>query len=222
MIYLQRFLKAVILMIQNIIFDLGGVVLDVDYNKTVEAFGKLDIPGFQQLYSQKKQDKLFDRFERGDISAADFRAVIREMKSGLTDAAIDKAWDSMILDTPPERIAFLQQLGKKYDLYLLSNTNEIHIPAFTKYFDEAYGKGTFRSLFKKIYLSSEVRMRKPEAAIFNLVIDENHLDKKRTLFIDDSPQHVEGAINAGLQAVLLPPGEKIETWLEGFMSRYDL
>lgn len=205
-------------MIKNIIFDLGGVILDVDYNKTVEAFVRLDIPDFQRLYSQKKQDKLFDRFERGDISAAEFRSVIREMKPGLTDAVIDQAWDSMIQTTPPERMEFLKELGKRYNIYLLSNTNEIHIPAFLKYYDEAYGKGTFHSLFKKVYLSSQVGMRKPEEAIFNLVVSENNLNKKETLFIDDSPQHVEGAIRAGIEAVLLPPGEKIENWLMSVMN----
>jgi len=205
-------------MIKNIIFDLGGVILDVDYNRAVEAFRDTGIEDFDSLYSQKKQDLLFDRFEKGEISAGDFRNVIREMKSSLTDEQIDKAWNSLILETPPERMDFIRELSSQYNLYLLSNTNEIHIKAFTSYYDDKYGKGTFRSLFKKVYLSSELGMRKPDRIIFDLVVNENNLDKNETLFIDDSQQHITGAESAGLKALLLPKGETIERFLPGILN----
>lgn len=205
-------------MIKNIILDLGGVVLDVDYNKAVHAFEQLGIPQFHALYSQQKQAHLFDRFEKGELSAAEFRATIKNMKSDLTDQQIDTAWDSMICETPPERIAYLQELGKKYNLYLLSNTNEIHIPCFYAYYDNTFGKGVFDSLFRKTYLSSRMGMRKPDREIFEVVIAENNLERSETLFIDDSQQHIEGAIACGLQAWLLPKGEKIEIFLKNKLA----
>lgn len=200
-------------MIKNIIFDLGGVILDVDYNRAVEAFRNLSIPDFNALYSQQKQALFFDRFEKGALSAAEFRQVIRNMNQSLDDASIDKAWNSMILETPPERMDFLEKLKTRFGLYLLSNTNEIHIRHFQEYFSKTFGPGRFESLFKKIYLSSLLGMRKPEAGIFKLVISENVLNPEETVFIDDSVQHVEGARQTGLHTLLLPSGKKIESFL---------
>ena len=207
-------------MIKNIIFDLGGVILDVDYNKTVDAFRQAGIDTFGSLYSKQKQELLFDRFEKGEISAEAFRQVIKELNPALHDAAIDQAWNSMILETPPERMDFLKSLGAGYNLFLLSNTNEIHIPAFTRYYDGTYGKNYFNSLFKKVYLSSQMGMRKPDAEIFNYVISQNNLKKNETLFIDDSSQHITGALQTGLHAVLLPPGEKIESFLPAELAKF--
>lgn len=200
-------------MIKNIIFDLGGVILDVDYHKTVEAFKQLGIDDFHTLYSQQKQDLLFDRFEKGEISATEFREVIKKMNRSLSDESINNAWNAMILDTPKVRMQFLEQLKKNYRLFLLSNTNEIHIKAFTNYFDKNYGVGYFPTLFEKVYLSSQLGMRKPEPTIFELVIRENSLNKTETLFIDDSPQHIAGAVLVGIKALLLPKGEKMELFL---------
>ncbi len=200
-------------MIKNIIFDLGGVILDVDYYRAVEVFRNMGIPEFDAIYSQQKQALLFDRFEKGELTAAEFRQVIRNMNQALDDASIDKAWNSMILETPPERMNFLEKLNSRFRLYLLSNTNEIHIRHFTEYFSKTFGPGRFEALFKKIYLSSLLGMRKPESGIFNLVISENALIPEETLFIDDSAQHVEGARRTGLHTLLLPRGKKIESFL---------
>lgn len=200
-------------MIHHIILDLGGVILDVDYQRSVQAFNTFGITDFHALYSQQKQDLFFDRFERGELSAFEFRNQIRTYQPTLKDLDIDEAWNAMILQTPPQRIHFLQDLGKSYNLYLLSNTNEIHISCFTKYFNRNFGEGTFENLFKHIYLSSNLGMRKPEIAIFEHVLNENNLKADETLFIDDSIQHIEGAIKTGMHARLLPTGESIETYL---------
>ena len=209
-------------MIKNIILDLGGVILDVDYNRAVEAFKRLDIPDFHTLYSQQKQDLLFDKFEKGEISDTDFRGKIRQWNPLLTDEQIDNAWNAMIMDSPAERLKFLVSLKTKYRLFLLSNTNEIHIRFFIRYYNDHFGAGFFDSLFEKIYLSSNLGMRKPELQIFNHVVSENNLITAETIFIDDSPQHIEGAQKAGLHAVLLPKGEKIEQFLVPIIGHLEL
>lgn len=211
-------IKYIHSMIKNIILDLGGVILDVDYNRAVEAFANYNIKNFDNVYTQKKQALFFDQFEKGLISPEKFRAEIRTMNPRLTDDEIDQAWNHMILETPPSRMAYLHTLSKNYNLYLLSNTNEIHIHAFTSYFETAYGKNTFSSLFKKMYLSSRMGMRKPEPEIFKTVISENNLNREETIFIDDSVQHITGARAVGLHAVLMPAGEQLESFLDALLQ----
>jgi len=199
--------------IKNIIFDLGGVIIDIDYNLAATAFKKLGIVDFDNFYSKAKQSSLFDDFEKGLISNSDFRASLRQyLPESVTDHQIDEAWNAMLLGIPSHRVDFLQKVANKYRVFLLSNTNRIHIDAFTQYNDEKFGKGYFESIFEYCYFSSDIAMRKPDAEIFEFVLNENGLLKEDTIFIDDSIQHVEGALSTGLHAELLKveAGETIE------------
>jgi len=199
--------------IKNIIFDLGGVIIDIDYNLAAAAFKKLGIVDFDNFYSKAKQSSLFDDFEKGLISNSDFRASLRQyLPESVTDHQIDEAWNAMLLGIPSHRVDFLQKVANKYRVFLLSNTNRIHIDAFTQYNDEKFGKGYFESIFEYCYFSSDIAMRKPDAEIFEFVLNENGLLKEDTIFIDDSIQHVEGALSTGLHAELLKveAGETIE------------
>ena len=196
--------------IEAIIFDLGGVILNIDYRLTAEAFQQLcpDTRGLETFYSQEKQNPLFDDLEKGNIAAGDFRNKIREyLGKYFTDEVIDNAWNALLLDLPLERLEFLQSLKNKYKLFLLSNTNEIHIKAFSAYLQKLIGKPDMADYFIKEYFSFNLGMRKPEIAIFEAVVNEQSLNTSKTLFIDDSPQHVEGAKKAGLQAIHLKKGE---------------
>ncbi|MFI5217885.1 MAG: HAD family hydrolase [Bacteroidia bacterium] len=187
------------MIVKNIILDLGGVILDVSYENTAAAFKELGIKNFDEVYSQKKQEHFFDNYEKGIISDDEFRNEIRKSFSAhISDEQIDEAWNSLILTIPKERFNFLVGLKRKYRLFLLSNTNTIHITEFTKLFENDFGKNAFDNLFEKIYYSCFLKMRKPDAEIFNLVMNENNLDYSQTIFIDDSIQHVEGARKAGL------------------------
>ncbi|MBI3136139.1 MAG: HAD family phosphatase [Bacteroidetes bacterium] len=188
-----------------ILFDLGGVILNLDYNLTINAFKKLGEENFDRLYTQSQQDKIFDQFETGKISSAEF---VRYMKQFLdpstTDAAIEYAWNAMLLDLPVHRIQLLQQLKKKYSIFLFSNTNEIHLKAFRQIIEQEHGDADLlESLFHQTYYSHLVGERKPNAAAFRTVLDQHNLVPEKTLFIDDSLQHIEGAGKLGIQTIHL-------------------
>ncbi|NNC85613.1 MAG: HAD family phosphatase [Bacteroidia bacterium] len=205
--------------IKNIIFDLGGVILDIDYHLTRDAFIELGIKNFDELYSQKKQDHLFDNFETGNISEDQFYNEIKKASGiDLTNKEIEGAWNALLQTIPQKRILWLDDLKKEYRIFLLSNTNAIHIRAFTKYLHDSYGDDMLKEHFEKTYYSSEMGMRKPNADIFEHVLSDNKLKMEETIFIDDSVQHVEGALAMGLKGILLNKGEKVESVLEQHLS----
>lgn len=190
--------------IQNIIFDLGGVLLNIDYSATLKAFKELGLDKFDEVYSQSAQKELFDDFETGKISAQEFRNRIKQLSSlPISDKQIDSAWNAMLLDLPKERLEILDKLWDEHRLFLLSNTNDIHISAYANYLQKEFGFPNLSHLFEKEYYSYKIGMRKPSAEIFKYVLEENNLLAKETMFIDDSPQHVESAAKCGIQALLL-------------------
>ncbi|RNI28136.1 HAD family phosphatase [Rufibacter immobilis] len=192
--------------IKNIIFDLGGVIINIDYAKSTDALRAFTASETQVDFSQKAQSELFDLYERGDISDAEFREGLRkEYGINATDAQIDQAWNTMLLDIPAERIELLRALKKHYRLYLLSNTNAIHMVAFNKIVSDSYGIPSLDELFDKPYYSHLVRKRKPGAEVFEHILAENRLKAEETLFIDDSIQHIVGAQQVGLQTIHLAP-----------------
>lgn len=194
--------------IKNIIFDLGGVLLNLDYQLTVSAFKKLGIE--EKFYSQSQQQKLFDEYEKGLISSDDFRkGLIKLIGREIEFTHLDTAWNAMLLEMPGERIKLLEKLKSRYRLFLLSNTNDIHITAYTAYMKKAFGYENLSHIFEKEYYSYKVGMRKPDKEIFELVLNENNLNPAETLFIDDSPQHIEGASLAGINSCHLQPPETI-------------
>jgi glucose-1-phosphatase len=191
-------MKSTTQLFDTLILDLGGVLIDVDYSGSARAFKDLGHPDFDGLYTKARQSDLFDRFETGELSPAGFRDAVRELLGpGLSDTDIDASWNAMLGSIPPERIAVVQQLKERYPVLLLSNTNAIHVPAFEA---RENGIADFKGLFHGAYYSCELGMRKPNADIFHHVVALHNADPARTLFIDDSPQHVEGARKAGLQA----------------------
>jgi len=193
----------------TIILDLGGVLINVDYAASARAFTQLGFSGFDDLYSKSKQDGLFDRFETGAISPAQFRDRIRQLAQlELTDAQIDACWNAMLGSIPQERIDLVKRLKERYEVLLLSNTNAIHVPAFEAIAAKENGITDFKGLFDGAYFSCELGMRKPNADIFDHVLSLHGADAKRTLFIDDSIQHVEGARRAGLNAEYLDLGKE--------------
>ncbi|MBX2972654.1 MAG: HAD family phosphatase [Flavobacteriales bacterium] len=185
----------------TILLDLGGVLIDVDYHATARAFRELEHPDFERLYSKAQQDHLFDGFETGALSPAEFRDRIRQLLGPtLSDATIDASWNAMLGSVPPERIALVERLKERYQVLLLSNTNAIHVPAFEAIVAVQNGITDFKGLFHGAYYSCEIGLRKPDAASFLHVLERHGADPSRTLFIDDSIQHVHGARNAGLYA----------------------
>lgn len=189
--------------IKHIIFDLGGVILNIDYKKTERAFIDLGLADFPQLYSQLQQTHLFDHYETGAISSATFISQLKSYLPSASDEAIITAWNAMLLDLPIERLRLLQQLQLYYDIYLLSNTNELHELAFNQQVKQLVGYDNFAPFFNKIYLSHQIKHRKPNSEAFEIILNENKLTPAQTLFIDDSPQHIEGAKALGIQTIHL-------------------
>src|SRR5690242_15343341 len=145
--------------IRAIIFDLGGVLLNIDYSLTEQAFVGLGIPHIARLFNQHHSGTLFSDLETGRITPeVFFQAVKAESSLPLTDQQVTDAWNAMLLDFPPERIAFLRELGRRYDLYLLSNTNALHFEAFSRLLQEA-GLPPLETLFRKVYYSHLINAR---------------------------------------------------------------
>jgi HAD superfamily hydrolase (TIGR01509 family) len=198
---------------KNILFDLGGVLMNLDYALTTAAFQRVApaFDSFDPVYSGNVHKSLFEDFEKGKLRAGEFRTGVRKiLDQELGDEAIDLAWNAMILDLPYRRLEMLKSLKNKHRLFLLSNTNEIHIKAVSDILQKAYGFSDLSAFFEKEYYSHKLGIRKPDKEIFQFVLDENGLIPSETLFIDDSPQHVESASSLGLGTYLLKKGEEVE------------
>jgi putative hydrolase of the HAD superfamily len=189
--------------INTVIFDLGGVLFDIDYKHTQKAFQELAATtDFNTVYSQQKQAGIFDEFEKGSISPAQFRQGLREwLPHTVTDQQIDEAWNALLIGFPTDKVELLNTLKNKYKLYLLSNTNEIHLPEVITMIDKAHNPGTMGKLFLKEYYSCRMGLRKPEIEIYERVLIENNLNPSTTLFVDDLLQNIEGAALTGIQTL---------------------
>jgi len=202
--------------IKNIIFDYGNVIFNIDFKRVQQSFRDLGIENVEVFFDHKNQDPVFDLLDRGEINNADFRAHIREVtgKHELSDQQIDGAWNSIFLDIPAPYIELLKKIKGKYRTFLLSNTNAIHEIFFTDYVKKNFGLESNDELFEKVYYSHLVGKRKPEAAIFEQVLTENNLKPEETLFIDDSPQHLEGAKKLGIHTFLMTSPDNITKFFE--------
>lgn len=189
------------MLIKNIILDLGGVLLNIDYHLTINAFKDLGIKNFDELYTQANQSDIFDLFEKGDTEPHHFiDGLIKHLPSSIQQQDIINAWNAMLLDFPKERLDFLLQLKNRYNTVLLSNTNALHLDFFHNQLKDVYGLDSLDDYFNQTYFSCDMGMRKPDPEIFLEVCQREGFIPSETLFIDDSTQHVEGAKIAGLHA----------------------
>ena len=200
--------------IKSIIFDLGAVLLNISYQKTIEEFDKLGIKNSSTFYSKKLQTNIFNLLETGEISESDFIKEIQKHCTEATNTQILYAWNAMLLDLPQHRLQLLKQLKTEYNIYLLSNTNKIHISEFENKIGSKQYK-EFCQLFDKVYYSHKIGHRKPNAEAFQLIIEENNLIAEEILFIDDSPQHIEGAKKLGIKTYHLLDDEDVITLFPG-------
>jgi len=185
--------------IKNIIFDLGGVIIDIHYQKTIEQFKKLGFIDFETIYTNIKQSHLFDLVETGKIPPHSFRMELRKYRNNLTDSQIDKAWNAMIGEMPYQNVNLLKLLRLKYRTFLLSNTNAIHIEYFLNYITQKFDYNPLPEMFEHTYYSHEIGYRKPDLNSYNYVIMDAGLNASETLFIDDLEANIIGAREAGLK-----------------------
>ena len=188
--------------IKNILFDLGGVLYHIDYGITIKAFERLGIKNFHKHFSQHQQNNLFDQLETGKISNTDFIKEMKVLLPNCTKEEIINAWNGLLIGIPKENIQLLKDLSKQYRLFLLSNTNLIHINQINKLLYEDYNLKSLDPLFDKIYLSHQIGMRKPNRETFEWVLKDAGILAHETLFIEDSIQHIKGANKVGIRTHL--------------------
>ncbi|WP_183578191.1 HAD family hydrolase [Mucilaginibacter sp. X5P1] len=202
--------------IKNIIFDYGNVIFNINFAQVQDAWKKLGINNADDFYGHRHQDPVFNLLERGEISPEGFRARIRELtnKLELTDEQIDDAWNAIFVGIPQGNHELLLKLKDKYRTFLLSNINAIHYDYVHRYLKDEFGMNNNDGLFEKTYYSHLTGKRKPEPEIFEQVLNENNLNPAETLFIDDSPQHLETAKKLGLQTFLMTAPDTIQKFFE--------
>lgn len=197
--------------IRNIIFDLGGVILNIDPQLTVDAFHNLGWNDFYEGNNQSLNKELFYNLEKGNSSPEAFHDNVRKMiNKQISDKEIDMAWTAMILDIPADRVRYLEKLKKSYKLYLLSNTNEIHRLKFHRNFEADFGY-PFYDLFERNFYSHEMGMRKPNPHIYLEAIKEANLIPEETLFIDDMEENIEAAKSTGMKVLHIQPGTLLQS-----------
>lgn len=201
-------------MIRQIIFDLGGVLLDIDYAKTVEAFRILGIPDPEMAFSKAHQSMLFQKYEKGELTSKQFLDSLQLIMPDARRGDIVDAWNALLGSLPSRKWAILNELFRMgVRMFILSNTNALHQEVFEARVDKAYGWNRFAAMFEHIYYSHDMGMRKPDPLIFQKVADNHQLEYSATLFIDDTEEHVMGARKAGIKAHHLGDSENLRTVL---------
>ena len=202
--------------IKNIIFDYGNVIFLIDFKRTQHTFTELGIENVERFFAHTGHDPLFDEFEKGNISSAEFRDGIRRITgiATLTDEEIDRAWNTLLIGVPPVNHEILLELKKNYRTFLLSNNNEIHYNWIMDYLNREFQLNDNSIFFEKDYYSHLMGKRKPNADIFEQVLQENNLDPKETLFIDDSPQHLRTAQQLGFNTHLLTAPQTLQDFVQ--------
>lgn len=186
--------------IKNLIFDFGGVLIDLDRARCINQFKSLGLDNVDSLLDVCHQQGLFLQHEKGLVDDEAFRNYIRT-ESGkplLSDNQIDEAWNSFLVSIPSYKLEALLELRQHYMVYLLSNTNNIH---WQWAVEHAFPYKSFRveDYFEKIYLSYEMKMAKPDAEIFQSVLSDANILPEETFFLDDSPANCEVARSLGIQ-----------------------
>ena len=196
--------------ISALLFDLGGVIVDLDYNKTIEAFEAIGLEDAEHLYNQFNQSKIFDEFEIGSISGNEFISLLQEkIPQKVSQSKIKEAWNAMILGFEKSKLEQIKRYSEKIPCYLLSNTNEIHLEYIQTLLQQVPFKN-LELLFKKCYYSHIIGKRKPHRETFEWVLNDMGYSSGEVLFIEDSPQHIRGAEKAKIKTLHFTNERRLE------------
>ncbi|MCK5693800.1 MAG: HAD family phosphatase [Bacteroidales bacterium] len=199
---------------KNILFDLGGVILDINVQATLKQFYELGFPAELMQFPNSMTTDLYFRYETGKLDTEQFRNEIRKAAGiEMTDHAFDEAWNAMLVHFPEERIALLKRLSKHYNLYMLSNTSSLHVKVFEKMYLEVAGE-PMQEVFKKIYYSHEIGWHKPDLEAWEYVLNDAHIKAEETLFLDDNIHNIKASQELGFQAIHIH--ERIQLMSLGF------
>lgn len=189
-------------MINAIIFDFGDIFINLDKPATISGLQKLGMKEWN-----KELDQLNLSFETGSISPEDFIGGFQKQLPNASKEDILRAWNAVLADFPFYRLEFLQELSKKYRLFLLSNTDSIHINTFEEKSGISFYKD-FYACFEKVYFSFDIGMRKPDPKIYQFVLDQNNLIADNTLFVDDKTENTDSAATLGIKVWNLQVGKE--------------
>tara|TARA_R110002126_G_scaffold291794_1_gene458708 strand:- start:18939 stop:19538 length:600 start_codon:yes stop_codon:yes gene_type:complete len=177
--------------IKNIVFDLGGVIMNLDVPRTIKAFNQIGINNIVNDTGHHYQHSFFYDFEIDLISEDQFLESLQKLSDKTLEfSVIKEAWNAMILDIPEDRIDFIKSLKENYNLFLLSNTNSIHQLKYLSDFEQKY---KFNDLFQTAYYSHEIGIRKPDQKVFHFILEDSRLIPEETLFVDDSLENINSA-----------------------------
>lgn len=204
--------------IKNIIFDLGDVILNIDVPLASAAFAQLSGKTQAEILQLFAANQIFRQFETGGLSESAFRDLIREIliQPDWEDTLIDTAWNSLLLDIPAERLTLLQHLRQHYRLFLLSNTSSIHITHVNKLLADTHGIDNLNILFEKVFLSYEMAVMKPDAKIYQDVLEQAGILAHETIFLDDNLDNINAANQLGIHTIHVQKPTTILEYLKDY------
>ena len=195
--------------ISTLIFDFGGVLIDLDMNQSILNFKKLGVENVENYLSNFGQSGFFMQLEKGKISTEEFRSEIRKLTTNtITDKEIDDAWNAFLVRIPSEKLDIVYQLRKKFRVIMLSNTNAIHFPYAERTFFSYKNRG-IDEYFDKCYRSYDMKMAKPDAEIFEAILSQEQVAANQCLLLDDGPKNIEQAQKMGFQTYFVDPKEDL-------------
>ena len=209
-------------MIKAIIFDMGGVLVDLDIEDCKKVFKEtLGYNDIDQIIDACHQKGIYGDLEEGTLSAEEFRSIVLAgSRPGSTPEMVDEAMSHILVGIQPYKVAMLKKLAQEYDLYMLSNNNAICLPYSRAMFAEA--GIPLEDIFKKCFFSFEMKALKPSAAFYKAVVEQIGLPEEEMFFIDDSQRNVDGSIAAGLPAVYYEPGTDLEALISGVLNKEEV
>jgi putative hydrolase of the HAD superfamily len=201
--------------IKNIIFDLGGVILDIDETIVYKELEKLGI-NVSELAHSKEFMELLSKFDTGIYTAPTFRKRLKVLigQEKMTDQKFDAIWNAMLLDIPRERIEAIEKVKKHYKIFLMSNTNVIHYDLYVRDLQLRFGYNEFDALFDKSYFSFAEHLEKPDPRFFELILDHEGLLPEETLFIDDTEANIKVAKKLGIRTYHISRDELVRNLFE--------
>jgi len=186
---------------KNILFDLGGVILDINVQATLKQFYELGFPAELMQYPESMSTDLFFKYQTGKLDTEQFRNAIRKSaRVDMSDQAFDAAWNAMLVRIPEERTVLLRRLSERYPLYMLSNTSALHVEVFEPMYERTAGV-SMHEVFTKIYYSHEIGWHKPDHEAWEHVINDAGIRPEETLFLDDNIHNIKASQELGFRAI---------------------
>ena len=193
-----------------VIFDFGNVIINIELQRIYNTFAKFTAKSPAYIEKRLEEDQIFRRYESGQFNDEEFREVIRQtLGFPLSDKEIDTSWNAILLDIPVDRIDLIKKIRQKFPIYLLSNTNNIHIEASNLYLKKQHAIENLDLLFDKVFLSYQMGMWKPDVEIYHSVLKQINLQPHEALFLDDNLKNIESAKAIGMQTILVEPPTSI-------------